>query len=205
MLGNKYSNLLNSKLKQNIEVRNIHEGWKEISSNSLIKMYSTNYLNHQVQLNKFEGIIPVNFEKAAKYYFENLDDQKNNRDICEYFFRLETVDENTQVVFYQSKGNQIISPRYVIQVQHKIQINENEFLITRDSIDEHPNSPKTDAIQADSIIQATFIQKIDQFTTKLEMYSLFDPKMSLPMTSSNSINQKKLESINKDIEVIKQM
>ncbi|EDK31322.2 START domain protein (macronuclear) [Tetrahymena thermophila SB210] len=205
MIGNKYSNLLNSKLKENIEVRNIQEGWKEISSNNLITMYSTSYKGHQVQLNKFEGIVPVNFEKAAQFYFENLDDQKKNRDICEQFFKIENVDENTFVAYYQSKGNQIVSSRYVIGVQHRIKLNDNEYLITRDSIDEHPNSPKTDAIQADQIISATFLKKVSQFTTKLEIYSLFDPKINLPTTSSNFINQKKLESINKDLDIIKQM
>ncbi|KAL4501610.1 hypothetical protein ABPG72_018661 [Tetrahymena utriculariae] len=76
---------------------------------------------------------------------------------------------------------------------------------SQDGIDQHPSSPKTDTIQADSIIQVIFLKRISQFTTKLKMYSLFDPKISLPITSSNLINQKKLEYINKDIDVIKYM
>ena len=35
---------------------------------------SIKYKDNELKLAKIEGVIPVNFEKAAKYYNENFDD-----------------------------------------------------------------------------------------------------------------------------------
>ncbi|KAL4431690.1 hypothetical protein ABPG74_017319 [Tetrahymena malaccensis] len=206
MIGNKYSSVFEGKLQENLSLRNVKDGWKEVKKGKDVVLYTTKYQNFDVKLAKIEATAAVNIEKASAYYFDNLDGQKQCRDMCDKLIKLETVDQDTVVTLFKTKSKFLVSSREVVGVQHRRKINENEYLITRDCIEEHPNAPKSkDVVRAEGKFYAIFLTKINENTTKFEMYMLLDPKGNIPTSVVNSLIEEQHETVIKDIEMIKKM
>ncbi|EAR95139.1 START domain protein (macronuclear) [Tetrahymena thermophila SB210] len=205
MIGNKYSNIINSKLSENLALRDIKTNWKQIKQVDNITMYSTIYQNYQVKLTKFEGNASINFEKASQYFFDSLDAQKQNREMCDQLIKLETIDQDTIVILFQTKSKFVVSSRYSLCVVHRRRLNNNEIMITRDQIDDHQNTPKIDAIKVEAKFGVIFLKKINENTTQIEMYQLLDPKGSIPVSLINSMQEKQFEALLKDLQSIQKM
>ncbi|KAL4470494.1 hypothetical protein ABPG74_012105 [Tetrahymena malaccensis] len=205
MIGNKYSNIINNKLNENLALREIKTNWKQVKQVDNIIMYSTVYHNYEVKLTKFEGNAPINFEKASKYFFEELDAQKNNREMCDQLTKLEAIDQDTIVTLFKTKSKFVVSSRYSLSVQHRRRLSNGEILITKDQIDDHQNAPKSDAIKADAKFGVIFLKKINENTTHIEMYQLVDPKGSIPVSFINSMQEKQFEAFQKDLQYIQKM
>ncbi|KAL4494434.1 hypothetical protein ABPG72_019844 [Tetrahymena utriculariae] len=205
MIENNYTNIINGKLNENLALRNIKTNWKQVKQIDNIILSQTQYQNYQIKLNKFEGNAPINFEKASQYFFEDLDAQKSNREVCDQFIKLETIDQDTIVTMFKTKGKFVVSSRQQLCVQHRIRLSNDEIVITRDQIDDHKNAPKSDAIQVDAKFGVIFLKKINENTTHIEMYNLLDPKGSLPVSFINSMQEKQFETLKKDIQYIQKM
>ncbi|EAR96164.1 START domain protein (macronuclear) [Tetrahymena thermophila SB210] len=205
MIGNRYSNIINSKLNENLALRDIKTNWQQIKQVDNITMYSTVYQNYEVKLTKFEGNASVNFEKASQYFFDNLDAQKQNRESCDQLVKLETIDQDAFVIFFQTKSRLVVSSRYSLCVLHRKRLSNNEIMIARDQIDDHQNAPKTDAIKVESKFGVIFLKKINENTTHLEMYQLLDPKGSIPLSFVNSMPERQFDALLRDLQYIQKM
>ncbi|KAL4470492.1 hypothetical protein ABPG74_012103 [Tetrahymena malaccensis] len=205
MIGNKYKDIINNRLAENLALRNIKTNWKQVKQVDNITMYTTVYHNYEIKLTKFEGNAPINFEKASKYFFEDLDAQKNNRDMCDQLIKLETIDQDTIVTFFKTKGKLVVSSRQAVCIQHRRRLSNDEILITKDQIDDHQNAPKSDAVKVDAKFGVVFLKKINENTTHIELYNLLDPKGSIPVSFINSMQEKQFESLTKDLQYIQKM
>ncbi|EAR95140.1 START domain protein (macronuclear) [Tetrahymena thermophila SB210] len=204
MIGNKYSNIINSKFNENVALRNI-TNWKQVKHVDNATMSSIAYHGYEVKLSKFEGNAPMNFEKAAKFYFENLEGQKHNREMCDEFLKLETIDQDTIVTLFKTKSKFVVSSRQILCVQHLRRLSQDEILITRDQIDDHQNAPKSDAVKAEAKFGVIYLKKINENATHFEIYQLVDPKGSIPVSFINSMQEKQFDAIQKDIQTIQKM
>ncbi|KAL4470491.1 hypothetical protein ABPG74_012102 [Tetrahymena malaccensis] len=205
MIGNKYFNFINSKLKENLALRDIKTNWKQVKQIDKMIMYSTAYQNYQVKLLKFEGNAPINFEKASKYIFENQDAQKSNREVCDQLVNIETIDQDTIITLFKTKSMFLVNSRQILSVQHRRKLSEDEILITRDQIDDHENVPKSDAIKADAKFGVIYLKKINENATHVEIYQLVDPKGSIPVSFINFNQENQFVEFLKDLQNIQKM
>ncbi|KAL4494433.1 hypothetical protein ABPG72_019843 [Tetrahymena utriculariae] len=193
------------KFNENIALRDIKANWKQVKHADNITMSSTAYHNYEIKLCKFEGNAPINFEKAAKFYFENLDAQKHNREMCDEYLKLETVDQDTIVTLFKTKSKLVVSSRQTVCVQHIRRLSQDEILITRDQIDGHQNAPKSDAVKADAKFGVIYLKRINENSTYFEIYQLVDPQGSIPVSFINFMQEKQFDAIQKDIQSIQKM
>lgn len=206
MIGNKYTTAINNKLNENLSLRTIKDGWKEVKKGNDIVLYTTKYKDLDVKLAKIEGTVAINYEKAANFYFDSFDEQKKNREMCDKLVKVEVVDQDTVVTLFKTKSKLLVSSREVLGVQHRRRLSDNEILITRDGIEDHPLAPKNkDNVRAEGKFFAIFLTKINENTTKIEVYLLMDPKGNIPSSIVNSLIEEQHGSIAKDIECIKKM
>ncbi|KAL4470493.1 hypothetical protein ABPG74_012104 [Tetrahymena malaccensis] len=142
----------------------------------------------------------MDFEKATKFYFENLDAQKHNREMCDEYLKLETIDQYAIVSLFKTKSKFVVSSRQNICVQHIRRLSQDEILIKRDQIDGHQKTPKSDAVEADAKFGVIYLKRINEDYTYFRIYQLVDPKGSIPVSFINSMQENQFDAIQKDIQ-----
>ncbi|KAL4508544.1 hypothetical protein ABPG72_003848 [Tetrahymena utriculariae] len=182
MIENNYKEIIEKAVKENLQIRENQDGWKEQMNKENFKMSFKKYLDHKVNLSKIESVLPVNYEKAVKFYFERFDLQKLCRSKCVNFENIETIDKDTCAFLFRTEPILVISGREIVGVQHKKVLNDNEILIVRSNIQNHPNVTQTqeEIVRADQVVFSLFFTKLDENSTKLLMFSLMDPKGKIP-------------------------
>ncbi|KAL4431695.1 hypothetical protein ABPG74_017324 [Tetrahymena malaccensis] len=205
MFSTIYSKIISNKIQELLNIKNNSQGWKLEKQGNLLTYFSSKYQDNQVNLAKFEGVIPVKFENAVKYYHEGLQNecrQKNCGDL-EY---LEKIDDNTHITLGKLRGNFLFDPRDLLTVQNTHQLNQDEVLITRTDINSHHfyvQNPQT--IRADTKVYGIFLKKLDPVNTYLEAYFLYDLKGRIPAFIQTSMMKYNYEVLLNDIRVMKQL
>ncbi|KAL4508542.1 hypothetical protein ABPG72_003846 [Tetrahymena utriculariae] len=201
-----YQEILHKALNETQKVRESKEGWNLIKKGKYLTLSNTQYEDLNYKLAKLEGIIPVNFEKAAHFYFYDNQAQKKVRNNIEEITKIEEVNQETYVILVKLKAKFVVSAREVIGVQSIQRLNENEIVIYRANLKEHPKVPfKKDVIRCEGKIYGIFLTKVDENLTKFEAYLILDPKGNIPAFIVNFVTESLLSEFEKDIiNIIKQ-
>ncbi|EAR83415.1 START domain protein (macronuclear) [Tetrahymena thermophila SB210] len=209
MIENNYKEIIEKAIQENLQIRENQDGWKEQMNKENFKMSFKKYLDHKVNLSKIESILPVNLEKATQFYYERLDLQKLCRSKCINFENIETIDKDTYAFLFRTEQILVISGREIIGVQHKKQLNDNEVLIVRSNIPNHPKVTHTqtqeEVVRADQVVFSIFLTKIDDNSTKYLMYSLMDPKGKIPKPLIKQLLLKQYDVFKKELVELQKM
>ncbi|KAL4457072.1 hypothetical protein ABPG74_014710 [Tetrahymena malaccensis] len=199
MIQNKNKQIIETSVADSNDVRKL-TNWEEVKKGKYLTLSTTKYQNYELKLLKLEGTIPTNYEKVASYFFENLDGQKNSREMCEQLKVIEQIDADTQVLLFKTKGKFVVSSREMLGIQHRRKVTPNEYLITRGHLDEHPAAPKdADTVRAEGKIYSIFITKESENSTKLQAFMLMDPKGSIPIMVFNLMIEEQLTGFELDV------
>ncbi|KAL4442885.1 hypothetical protein ABPG74_010774 [Tetrahymena malaccensis] len=203
-MQNTYQNITQATLNEAQEVRAKITDWKELKKGKHLVIYNTQYKDHSLKLTKVIGTIPTNIQKAATYFFSNIDAQRASRsEMLTQLNLVEQIDENSYVVLSKTKSKMLVSSRENLNVTRKIQLNANEIVIVKSNIDSHPKVViSKDSVQSQTKIFALFLTKIDENNTKIEVYNLVDPKGSIPSSITNGFSDMQLNALEKDVEAL---
>ncbi|KAL4491386.1 hypothetical protein ABPG72_008042 [Tetrahymena utriculariae] len=203
-MENTYQNITQATLNEAQEVRAKITNWKELKKGKYLVIYNTQYKDHSLKLTKVIGTIPTNIQKAANYFFSNIDAQKASRsEMLTQLNVVEKIDENSFVILSKTKSKMLVGSRENINVTRKMQLSADEIVIVKSNIDSHPKVViSKDSVQSQTKLFALFLTKIDENNTKLEQYNLVDPKGSIPSSITNGLSDVQLNALEKDIETL---
>ncbi|EAR83413.1 START domain protein (macronuclear) [Tetrahymena thermophila SB210] len=202
-----YQEILDKALNETQKVRESKEGWNFIKKGKYLTLSNTQYKDLNYKMVKLEGIIPVNYEKAAEFYFHDNQAQKKVRNNIEEITKIEEISEETYIILVKLKAKLVIvSAREVIGVQSIKRLNQNEIVIYRANLNEHPKVPfKKNVIRCEGKIYGIFLTKVDENQTKFEAYLILDPKGNIPAFVVNFVTESLLSEFENDIiNIIKQ-
>ncbi|KAL4470967.1 hypothetical protein ABPG72_013554 [Tetrahymena utriculariae] len=198
-----YYNLINQTVSETLKLREENLNWVQSIQRKHFNLSSAETNGHKLHLNKIEGIIPASFEKVVKYYFDAFDNSQYTRNQeCGSQLLIEKLDENSLITLYREQGNNFVSPREHLSIQNKIELSENQILITRATLsDYYKVIADPQAIRINGIY-SIFLKKISNNETHFISYYRFYIGGYIPYIFMNMASEMRIDVLENDIKFI---